>query len=550
MKKYNTIIFMAAALLTLAGCSQETLPGTDEAGKEAMIFTAISTQKAETRATVDGDWQGVGTVAVKIGDEVKEYIVTASEDNTTATLSNSTSSFYWNSKTETVTAWSPYSNGQTALPAAKVKADQSTEENYQASDLIAAENQNVTYGNAKLEFAHRTAHISATITLGSNITDVEKAAAKVRLTGLSSADGNPTDIIPFTTYNTDGTISIKALLAPQTIADDAPFIVTDLGYGVIFTYTPTDKNLEANHHYQYSITVNREANVIDLSSVSGDKLTVRGKVTLKGDGTEKDLQVFVQPGSEVTLDGVNLKPTTGTAIACNGTATIVLKGTNTLETTDKTSALSINGEGTLTIKEGEAEAKLTAKGGIEGKGNKANITIESGEISANGRIGGCAGIGSKWSSSCGNITISGGTVTASGDAYAAGIGSGHSSGSRCGIITISGGTVKANGGYGSAAIGSGYAGSTCSDIIISGGNITAIGDVAAACIGSGSYGGKCGNITISGNETVITTRDDATNLIGSGGANGSCGTVTVKAGVTVNGTKYTEDQTGEIKSTT
>ncbi len=111
------------------------------------------------------------------------------------------------------------------------------------------------------------------------------------------------------------------------------------------------------------------------------------------------------------------------------------------------------------------------------------------------------GIGSDEGKRCGNISIYGGTVTARGGMYAAGIGSGDS-GSACGTVTIYGGVVTATGGNSGAGIGSGF-NSACDDITIIGGIVTAQGGVNSSGIGSGVYA-SCNGVTISGGYVKAT----------------------------------------------
>ena len=198
---------------------------------------------------------------------------------------------------------------------------------------------------------------------------------------------------------------------------------------------------------------------------------------------------------------------------------------------------------------------ITATGGQYAAGigcgtNKVcgSITISGGTVTAYGNAG-AAGIGSgNGQSSCGNITISGtANVTSScasndgtySDKGGAGIGSGFGNGSYCGDITIMGGIVTATGGYNAAGIGSGTVGSGnnnyCGNISITGGTITAEGKIWGAGIGSG-YKAQCGTITIgSGIIRVSATSNyfDA-KCIGAG-LNGTCGTVTVDPGLSDNG---------------
>ncbi len=163
MKKYIAIATMAMAL---AGCSQDENGGMHD-GMEPMVLTAQGIDAATaTRATIDGDWQGVTAIGVQVGTEVKAYAVTPSADNKQATLTCANDPYYWTSRSETktITAWAPYTAGETSMPALTIPADQSTVALYKAADRIAAEAQSVAYGDPKLTFSHRTSKLHIALT--------------------------------------------------------------------------------------------------------------------------------------------------------------------------------------------------------------------------------------------------------------------------------------------------------------------------------------------------------------------------------------------------
>ena len=176
-------------------------------------------------------------------------------------------------------------------------------------------------------------------------------------------------------------------------------------------------------------------------------------------------------------------------------------------------------------------------GGYSEPGSCGTITIHGGTIEAHGGEGG-AGIGAGAGiSSYSSITIDGGNVTAYGDrTYGAGIGSGGSN-TSAGPITISGAStvVNATGATYAAGIGSGDS-SPCGNITISGGNITANAGEFGAGIGCGSSA-SCGDILINGGTIRAWYYDpyDMRNFFadGIGTADGStCGTITITSAVT------------------
>ncbi len=254
--RHALYLIPAAAVLLLAAtaCTQDDLgDGTLPEGEYPLVIRATGLQAVATpasRATVDGDWQGVQTVALSVGGTVKEYDVTASDADgcKTATLSSDTDPFWWTSREDiTVSAWWPYG---TTMPDVVVKADQSTKEGFEGSDFISAEAQTVQFDHPTLEFSHRTARITVLLKPGDGITSV--TGADVSVTGLSTDNGNPATI---KTYAPGGD-TYEALTAPQTVKANTPFIQVDLGGGNFYFRPQNDVVLEAGNRYTYTVRVN------------------------------------------------------------------------------------------------------------------------------------------------------------------------------------------------------------------------------------------------------------------------------------------------------
>ena len=250
---------LAALALLLGACTQDELADDNRLSKEeypiVIHATGLSVEAApSTRASVDGDWQGVNSVALKIGDAVKEYTVTATDADgyKSATLSRENDPYYWTSRDPiTVSAWWPFDNADiTQMPVVKVAEDQSKLADFQNSDFIAAENRKVEFNNPTLEFNHRTARVAIELKPGTGFTSV--AGATVSLVSLSADNGNPTAI---KTYNASGN-TYEALTAPQTVAAGKPFVKVELGSGTFYFRPQTDDVLEAGNRYSYTVKVN------------------------------------------------------------------------------------------------------------------------------------------------------------------------------------------------------------------------------------------------------------------------------------------------------
>ena len=260
--RHRLFIPAATALLfALAACTQDELAGDNRLPEgEYPVFiraTGLSVEAtplaaSSTRAAVDGDWQGVTSVALKMGDAVKEYTVTASTDFKSATLSRENDPYYWTSRDPiTVSAWWPFNNADiTQMPAVKVAEDQSKLADFQNSDFISAENRTVEFNNPTLEFIHRTARVAIELKPGTGFTSV--TGATVSLVSLSADNGNPTAI---KTYNASAN-TYEALTAPQTIAAGKPFVRVELGGGTFYFRPQNDVVLEAGNRYTYTVKVN------------------------------------------------------------------------------------------------------------------------------------------------------------------------------------------------------------------------------------------------------------------------------------------------------
>ena len=260
--RHRLFIPAATALLfALAACTQDELADDSRLseGEYPVVIhaTGLSVEATpqaapSTRAAVDGDWQGVTSVALKMGDAVKEYTVTASTDFKSATLSRENDPYYWTSRDPiTISAWWPFNNADiTQMPAVKVAEDQSKLADFQNSDFISAENRKVEFNNPTLEFTHRTARVTIELKPGTGFTSV--AGATVSLVSLSADNGNPTAI---KTYNASGN-TYEALTAPQTVAAGKPFVKVKLGGGTFYFRPQNNVVLEAGSRYKYTVKVN------------------------------------------------------------------------------------------------------------------------------------------------------------------------------------------------------------------------------------------------------------------------------------------------------
>ena len=244
---------LAALALSLAACTQDEAGFLPEGAEGTpIVFTATGLNPAAkaiagTRAPADGNWEGVQSVAVLMDGMVKTYDVTPSTADPTSATLTSTDPYYWTNHNDiTVTAWWPYTAGETTPPAVKVKANQSTQKDFEGSDLIVADGQTVTYGSPTLRFTHRTARVTIVLT------DYTEGLASVQLTGLSTEGDNPDIIVPYD----KGSNTYTAIVAPQSVAAGTAFITCTFTNGKTFVYKMKNAtDWQAGGEYTYTVSL-------------------------------------------------------------------------------------------------------------------------------------------------------------------------------------------------------------------------------------------------------------------------------------------------------
>ena len=421
-----------ALLLGLAACTQDELADDNRLpeGEYPVVIRATglsveATPQAapSTRATVDGDWQGVTSVALKTGDAVKEYTVTASTDFKSATLSRENDPHYWTSRDPiTVSAWWPFDNADiTQMPAVKVAEDQSQLADFQNSDFISAENRKVEFNNPTLEFTHRTARVAIELKPGTGFTSV--ADATVSLVSLSADNGNPTAI---KTYNASGN-TYEALTAPQTVVAGKPFVKVELGGGTFYFRPQNDVVLEAGSRYKYTVKVNATGLTLEGCTI-GDWADGGGE-----SGEAEDLG-YIYDSNTKTYTVYNANGLMNVAELVNGgktdinitlTADIDLTGKGwTPIGTDYDNAYTGTFDGGghtitgLTVTTNDEYAGLFGYLGNFGKfGTVKNVVMDGIQITCNHRLGYAGGVAGYSRGTIENCSVSGsvsGTVSVGG----------------------------------------------------------------------------------------------------------------------------------------
>ena len=531
--RHRLFIPAATALLfALAACTQDELAGDNRLpeGECPVVIraTGLSVEATplaapSTRAAVDGDWQGVTSVALKMGDAVKEYTVTASTDFKSATLSRENDPYYWTSRNPiTVSAWWPFNNADiTQMPAVKVAEDQSKLADFQNSDFISAENRKVEFNNPTLEFTHRTARVTIELKPGTGFTSV--AGATVSLMSLSADNGNPTAI---KTYNASGN-TYEALTAPQTVAAGKPFVRVELGGGTFYFRPQNDVVLEAGNRYSYTVKVNATGLTLEGCTIGdwadGGGESGAAELGYIYDSNTKTYTVYNADG----LLAWNEAAQKDRLINCTLTADIDLTGKDwtPIGTNFYNSYTGTFDGGGHTIK-GLTVTTNNQYVGLFGRLGKAgtvkNVVMEGVQITSNHSLGYAGGVaGFSWGGTIENCSVSGsvsGTVSVGGVVgiqWEASITGCSSSATVKGMVQVGGVAGETNSGATMAAC---YATGNVTieidpiDNILGGGLVGFnAGSSVLACYATGnvtSTGSSTGNVHIGGflggNYTTVT----------------------------------------------
>ena len=428
--RHRLFIPAATALLfALAACTQDELAGDNRLPEgEYPVFiraTGLSVEATplaapSTRAAVDGDWQGVTSVALKMGDAVKEYTVTASTDFKSATLSRENDPYYWTSRDPiTISAWWPFDNADiTQMPAVKVAEDQSKLADFQNSDFISAENRKVEFNTPTLEFTHRTARVTIELKPGTGFTSVD--GATVSLVSLSADNGNPTAI---KTYNASGN-TYEALTAPQTVAAGKPFVKVELGGGTFYFRPQNNVVLEAGSRYKYTVKVNATGLTLEGCTI-GDWADGGGE-----SGEAEDLGYIYDSNTNTytvyNADGLlawNEAAQKDRSINCTLTADIDLTGKDwspigTNFYNSYTGTFDGGGHTIMGLTVTTNDQYVGLFGRLGKAGTVKNVVMDGIQITCNHRLGYAGGVaGFSWGGTIENCSVSGsvsGTICAGG----------------------------------------------------------------------------------------------------------------------------------------
>ena len=416
---------LAALALSLVACTQDEAGFLPEGAEGTpIVFTATGLNPAATatigtRAPADGNWKGVQSVAVLMDGTVKAYDVTPSTADPTSATLTSTDPYYWTNHNDiTVTAWWPYTAGETTPPAVKVKANQSAQKDFEGSDLIVADGQTVTYGSPTLRFTHRTARVTIVLT------DYTEELASVQLTGLSTEGDNPDIIVPYD----KGSNTYTAIVAPQSVAAGTTFITCTFTNGKTFVYKMKNAaDWQAGGEYTYTVSLAAARGYTIESNGSYTVTSADGLMNIAKlvNGGKTDINITLD--TDIDLTGKNWTPI-GTSFSNKYTGTFdggghTIKGL-TVTTNDQFVGLfgSIGNAGTVknVMMEGVQITKNHSSGFAGGVAGYSDGTIEncsvSGSVSGTVYVGGV--VGAQWE---GSITGCSSSATVKGMVHVGGV---------------------------------------------------------------------------------------------------------------------------------
>ena len=518
---------LAALALSLAACTQDEAGFLPEGAEGTpIVFTATglnpaATATAGTRAPADGNWTGVQSVAVLMDGTVKTYNVTPSTVDLTSATLTSTDPYYWTNHNDiTVTAWWPYTAGETTPPAVKVKANQSAQKDFDGSDLIVADGQTVTYGSPTLRFTHRTARVTVVLT------DYTEGLASVQLTGLSTENDNPDKITPYD----KGSNTYIALVAPQSVEAGTTFITCTFTNGKVFVYkmkNATDWQAGGEYTYTVSLAAAKDLGYTIESDGSYTVTSADGLMNIAKlvNGGKSDINITLD--TDIDLTGKDWTP-------------IGTDYDNSYKGTFDGGGHTITG---LTFTTNDEYAGLF--GWLNRAGTVKNVVMEGVQITSNQIYGGSIGgvVGYSWGT-IENCSVSG---SVSGTVYVGGVVGAQIDGSITGCSSSA--TVK-----GMVDVG-GVAGQTNSSATLTAcyatGNVTLEIDPKKNIAGGGLVGMNAGSSLLACYATGnVTSTGSSTGYMHIGGFLGNNYT-TVTAGYWKNnheqGIGYNRESTGATK---
>lgn len=291
MSDMKHTLFLCVAALMLAACTRDemdTLPD----GARPLTLTATLAGNADTRATVDGNWNGGEKVALQV-DQSNYYDYTVIDQD-----GRMTGNYYWQDNVQSISiqGFCPSDKIRDNL-VCSVETDQSIEEDYHNSDLLcSALRQNVSKDNSSdisLSFYHQTAKIIVNVTNGGYLSGVANSDVSMTINDLYTSatfarpiaqtgsigagkwsnHSNPQAITPHKAATTSGNYAatFEALVIPQTVSAGTTLFQFNVGDVGPFNYNVTSPiTWQTGMKYTYNVTLKAEDQTVTVSSISAD----------------------------------------------------------------------------------------------------------------------------------------------------------------------------------------------------------------------------------------------------------------------------------------
>ena len=379
--RYNKIFLTTvAAVLLLAGCSEDVVDGRGGKGAVPVLLTATMECDGSELVTRAGTSL---LNSFSSGDVIKAYFPSNVRVGSTTSGSSTTYSYngtswspatqpYFNEGASSCTVHAYYPSSHTNTTSSfSVQLDQSSTANYKASDLMYATTSiSKSSPSGSLTFAHRMAKVMVSATAGTGVSQIQgvyiingkrtiniSTPQSCTLGSTLSNDLSTSTKITMYSGGTSSSASCAALIPPQTINGNFLQIVTDQGTA---TYSLSSKQFESAKSYQLNITVNQAA---IGTTVAITNWTGTGNVTIQPTG-----ELTIEPISDVTYNGSAWTPSLtvkkdGTTLTQNATNGYTCQWFN--NTNAGTAFVIVRGQGTYDGS--EAVAKFTI--------NKANAAV-------------------------------------------------------------------------------------------------------------------------------------------------------------------------------
>lgn len=258
--KITKYIFCLAALPLLWGCSSEddnSLP----AGEYPLVLSAqVEGVAAPTLRTV----ADIGDVGIFVTGGTTYN--NAQYTGTAGALTPQTQGYWGSTANISIYAYAPYQ--ATAPTSVSVKADQSADANYTASDFLYALPETFTFSNRNnilLTFKHHLSCINLTLVVGKGVNPSELSNARVRIAGMNTtasialADGTLGTLsnVQTVTPNPDGTNKYKAIVIPQTVTANTTLLEVTIDASSFGYILPSAQEFKTGEEYSYTVTLSQ-----------------------------------------------------------------------------------------------------------------------------------------------------------------------------------------------------------------------------------------------------------------------------------------------------